>query len=76
MKLPIWLVGLTISRADPAEAELALRDAGPIPPHNDQRVFLLRGSTYSGYVVAGKVVVSEDDAEYDAPSKVWPDLSQ
>ena len=33
----------------------------------------MTGSAYSGYVVAGIAMMSEDEGEYFEPSAVWPD---
>jgi hypothetical protein len=55
--------------------EVAAEDVGldvGIRPGDDQRVFGLSSKNFGGFVVAGTVVVHEDDKEYYEPSAISP----
>lgn len=71
LKLPADVHGLTVSIADPTTAD---RIAGEIDSrvHLDQTVFLVSGSHYSGYVLAGSVTMTEDEGDDSAPSALMP----
>jgi hypothetical protein len=65
--LPASFDGLSISEASEAEKpELHLQIGSK--DMRERKVFIVRGSNFQGYVIAGIVVWHEDDGEYDTPS--------
>jgi hypothetical protein len=52
LRLPTHIKGLSVSLADPDQAVRITREAGP-PPDGDQKVFVLQGRAFWGYVIAG-----------------------
>lgn len=65
--LPTILAGMTVSDAtDSEKSELNLQ----IDPSRleGRKIFVVRGSNYLGYVVAGNVASHEDDRDYHEPS--------
>jgi hypothetical protein len=70
LKLPTVLHGLTVSSPGPEEIERISMETGLLP--DEGRVFfLLRGSHYDGYIVAGVMAVCADSGEYFEPSELW-----
>ena len=72
IKLPIQLAGLTVHVADGVLAERVLADSGPAPIYASQKVFIVEGRDYSGYVVASGFAMTKDEGDYNLPSKFWP----
>jgi hypothetical protein len=73
LRLPTQMEGLSVSIADPDLAGRITRDAGR-PPDGIQKVFVLQGPAFWGYVIAGVMVVSEDDGDDSGPSQLLPKL--
>jgi hypothetical protein len=67
LHLPTTFDGLTIAEASDAEAH-KLSPFGYFGYPGPIKLFIMRGSTFEGYVVAGVVVWHEDEGEYDDPS--------
>ena len=63
MKIPTLLHGLTVRFADTAEADAIIEATGMLPG-TDNKLFVVAGAHYSGWVVAGVAVAEEDDREY------------
>lgn len=62
VKLPTTMRGLSISLADARAAATIENEMGRRPQPGDS-IFLVRGTDFSGYVVAAAVFFSEDDDE-------------
>jgi hypothetical protein len=72
VKLPTVLHGLAISRAEKHEIEIISAQTG-LQPDEARSFFILSGSHYDGYIVAGVMTICEDHGEYFEPSEIWPD---
>jgi hypothetical protein len=71
VKLPTVLHGLTVSTAEANEIAAITGDTGLLPDA-ERSFFLLSGSGYNGYIVAGIMLSCEDSLEYFEPSEIWP----
>jgi hypothetical protein len=70
LKLPTVLHGLTILSSDARDIEQISAETGLLP--DDGRIFfVLSGSHYDGYIVAGVMTTCEDAGEYFEASKLW-----
>lgn len=69
--LPALLRGLRVSEADPDESRRVI-EANGLLPDADRTVFAISGSGFTGYVVAGAFVTSEDEGDFNEPSSAWP----
>jgi hypothetical protein len=67
VKLPTRLDGVVVRGTSEYERASIEADAGIIADEQIH-IFILEGASYSGYVVAGTMVVDERDAEYNDPS--------
>ena len=65
--LPMTLDGLALTEATEDE-KVELRPQIASPRLRDRKVFVVSGSNFTGYVVAGMVAWHEDDLEYYDPS--------
>jgi hypothetical protein len=71
LKLPAQMHGLSVKCASQTEIEEIVRDIG-LSPDEKWQFYLVSGSLFSGYVVAGAMISSEDNGEYNEPSVAWP----
>ena len=71
LKLPTNMLGLSVSIAHADMADQIAREIA-LPLYGDQNIYLVHGSDYAGYVVAGTVVMVEDNGDDDAPSPLMP----
>lgn len=67
LKLPTRLEGLSVRSPGDEELRSIEDDAGFLADENT-RIFVVEGTNYTGYVVAGVVVAQEDTGEYSDPS--------
>ena len=68
MCLPAAFDNLILSRAQANDLGLDAATAAT----TGKTVYRLKGTNFDGFVVAGAVVVHEDDREYDEPSEIYP----
>jgi hypothetical protein len=73
IKIPTLLEGLSIRSPGPAELQDIASETG-ITLGAEIQVYMLEGSNYKGYVVAGVFVLEEDLGEYDEPSALLSNL--
>jgi hypothetical protein len=66
LKLPSRLGGVAVRLVSGEEEAALLLDSGA--QCEDANTYVLEGTGYSGYVIAGPVVVHEDEGEYDEES--------
>jgi hypothetical protein len=71
LQLPALLDGLDVSEAAADQVEGIIRATGLLPAAG-RTFYVVAGSNYHGYVVAGVVVSSEDEGEYFDESLLWP----
>jgi hypothetical protein len=66
----LWsMQGLSIARADAAQAKLVGAECGPAFIHGELQIFLVKDTLgFNGWVIAGAVATHESDHEYDEPS--------
>lgn len=62
IRLPTNLEGLVVRQVQGSEADAVIRDSGV--EGKDSKVYLLEGTGYSGYVVAGIVAINEDEGDW------------
>jgi hypothetical protein len=74
LKLPSHLNGLTVRLATDDEEESLLLESGA-PISGGGVVYVVEGTRYSGYVIAGPVTVHEDKSEYDEESALLRPLN-
>jgi hypothetical protein len=67
MKLPTHLEGLDVWEASEGDAKAIVNESGFAIGETDH-VYILGGSNYRGYVIAGSIAMHEDEGEYDDPS--------
>lgn len=67
LKLPTRLEGLSVRSPGDEELQSIEDDAGFLVDENT-RIFVVEGTNYTGYVVAGVVVAQEDTGDYSDPS--------
>jgi hypothetical protein len=67
VKLPTRLDGLSVRPASDDELRAIEEDSGLLAAE-DTRFFIVEGSGYAGYVVAGVMVTHVDEGEYNEPS--------
>jgi hypothetical protein len=67
MQLNMLLHGLTVIPADVEDCDKIIQSTGLLPDDNN-RFYVLLGSSFKGYVVAGVVASREDDGEFYEPS--------
>lgn len=67
VKIPTRLDGVVVRAPTEDERRHIESDTGLLGD-DATRIFVLEGASYSGYVVAGVMVVDERDAEYNEPS--------
>lgn len=71
MSLPTQLDGLVITEPVPARERDLIEETGLMPDEGTV-FFEIETSGRTGFVVAGVVVVDEDQGEFFEPSKYWP----
>jgi hypothetical protein len=71
LMLPTLLQGLTISTPDAVDIKRITTATG-LFPDDERSFFIVNGSNYSGYVVAGVMTTCEDSGEHFEPSELWP----
>jgi hypothetical protein len=69
ISIPTLLEGLSVRAPDVGELP-EIRDSAGAIAENETRVFIFEGASYSGYVVAGVMVIHEDEGEYHEPSEL------
>jgi hypothetical protein len=67
LKLPTRLEGLSVRAQTDGELSAIEAAAGFLEDGHTQ-IFVVEGTNYTGYLVAGVVVAREDTGEYDDPS--------
>jgi|GEM_PF-1796644 len=72
MYLPKTLMqGLVVTVADPEAMERIIDETGVLPD-DGLKFFDIECGGRRGFVIAGVVVETEDQGEFDEPSKYWP----
>ena len=67
VKMPAYLEGLAIRVANESERMMVEVEVGALPS-GDVKCFVVSGSSYTGYVIAGALKTYEDEGSYSDPS--------
>lgn len=73
LTLPTLMVGLSVQRAG-SDEQRTIEESTGLTVAPDERVYVLQGQAYVGYVVALAMVTHEDALDYDSPSGVIEDV--